>query len=443
VLAASAANAGSAALALVAVVLVGDHGRWPASAAVACATVFACAALVGLVCWVRHARRLEAAAHRAHRLLTVFERVEDGVAWEIAPDGTITAISPAVTQLSGHDPGELIGRNFNELMPASERQRAADLLVLASISGQGWSDEPFVYLRADGSAARLLSSGVAHVGAGGRVERFSGALRLATTEDDGCCDQQTMQARIDRVITERLLHTVFQPIVDLVSGAVVGVEALTRFDHEPTRTPDVWFAEANATARGVELELLAVETALTTAATLPGDVYVSINVSPAAIANSDLATIVDRCGFDPTRLVVEVTEHVQVSDYRPVSAGLEALRNRGTRVAVDDAGAGYSSLTHVLRLQPHFIKLDRSLIEAINIDQRRRALVAAVNAFALEVGANVIAEGVETAEELDTLTSLNLRYGQGYLFGEPSTSGIWAAIGPSHRPDGVRTDQSA
>jgi EAL domain-containing protein (putative c-di-GMP-specific phosphodiesterase class I) len=118
---------------------------------------------------------------------------------------------------------------------------------------------------------------------------------------------------------------------------------------------------------------------------------------------------------------VELTEHTAVEDYDALDAALRPLREDGLRIAVDDAGAGYATFRHILRLAPDVIKLDRSLISGIDVDPARRALAGAVVAFAGEVRATVVAEGIEQSAELTVVLDLGVDAGQGYLFSRPST----------------------
>lgn len=212
--------------------------------------------------------------------------------------------------------------------------------------------------------------------------------------------------------------TIFhQPIEALSPRGVIGFECLSRFAGEPLRTPDVWFAEAEEVGLRTELELAAMRLALASARPLPDDVYVSINASPATLLDERFhALLAEVTG---SRLVVEITENATVDDYRTLAEALKPLRDRGFRLAVDDAGAGYSSMQHILQLRPDFIKLDMSLTRDIDRDPARRALAAALIGFAHDVGSRIVAEGVETAEELGTLQSLGADAVQGYLIGRP------------------------
>lgn len=250
--------------------------------------------------------------------------------------------------------------------------------------------------------------------------------------------------RLETVLADGTLTTAFQPIHDLQDGGIVGVEALSRFPGDPPRPPDVWFSEAHQIGRGPDLELLALRTALRNAADLPHRWYVSVNVAPATLTDPTLLATLRDSPVDPNRIVVELTEHAEVHDYPALRAAVASLRASGVRLAVDDAGAGYSSLRHILDLEPDFIKLDRTLITDIDQDRARRALVAAVVVFALELGSTVIAEGIERHSEMDTLRTLAVDGAQGYFLGRPSTDPQqWQRWAESTIPGRTTPEQAA
>lgn len=223
--------------------------------------------------------------------------------------------------------------------------------------------------------------------------------------------------RISALIDQRLLPMAFQPIVGLLDERVVGVEALARFPGHPTRTPDRWFSEAAAVGLGVELEVLAVASALRAFEVLPTDCYLSVNVSPRAAASPLLAELLASAPLH--RVVLEITEHQRIGDYEGLNRCLGPLREAGVRIAVDDAGSGFASFRHVLKMQPDIIKLDTSLVHEIDSDSLLRALSYSLTAFASALDAEVIAEGVEAEREADALRFLGVRYAQGYHFGRP------------------------
>ena len=141
------------------------------------------------------------------------------------------------------------------------------------------------------------------------------------------------------------------------------------------------------------------------------------------------ADFLDTVGRDAKRAVIEITEHAPVEDYDALNDALKAFRAEGGRLAVDDAGAGFSSLRHILRLAPDFIKLDGALTRGIDTDQTRRALGAALISFASEIGVPIIAEGIETQEEVDALRALKVTCGQGFFLGEPAPLAAMRATG--------------
>ncbi|WP_288380035.1 EAL domain-containing protein [uncultured Massilia sp.] len=227
--------------------------------------------------------------------------------------------------------------------------------------------------------------------------------------------------RLGSVIDGRLLGIVYQPIVDLADGSLLGVEALARFPTEPERGPDLWFEEAHRVARGAELELLAIELAGARLAMLPPHAYLALNVSPATILCGSLAARL--AGVPLARVVLEITEHAPIGEYAALADALAPLRAAGLRLAIDDAGSGYASFRHILQLQPDIIKLDRSLIRDIDSDAGRRALAAALTGFAKATACRVVAEGIETPAELATLRALGVDAGQGWLLGRPAAIG--------------------
>lgn len=222
--------------------------------------------------------------------------------------------------------------------------------------------------------------------------------------------------RIARVLGGTGLGMVLQPIVRLATMQPEGAEALARFDVPPAR-PDVWFAEAVHLGLEVPLEMAAVNATLALLDRLPPQIYLSVNVSPATLCSSDLDAALAR--VDAGRVVVELTEHASVPEYDRLKDSVDRLRGRGARLAVDDAGAGFASFRHILSLRPDIIKFDRHMVRHLDVDPARQALVGALVAFAGEVNATLVAEGIEEPGQLDMLMRLGVGYGQGFLLARP------------------------
>ena len=229
-------------------------------------------------------------------------------------------------------------------------------------------------------------------------------------------EQEDRRSRVQQLLDRRDISMVFQPIVDLMSSRVAGLEALARFTAQPQRRPDEWFTEATNAGLGAELELLAISTALAHLDQLPEGAYLSVNVSPRTALDPRLSELISPRAAD---IVLELTEHAPVAQYDDLLAALTQLRTAGMRLAVDDAGSGYASLQHILRLQPDIIKLDIDLIRGIDNDPARQSLAAALVLFGNKIDAAITAEGIETIEELRALQRLQVPFGQGYYLGRP------------------------
>jgi diguanylate cyclase (GGDEF)-like protein len=211
------------------------------------------------------------------------------------------------------------------------------------------------------------------------------------------------------------IRTQFQPIARLGDGAIVGYEALSRARAAPDVPPDVWLADADACGLGIDVQLACL-TAAATYGPPPADALLFVNASPGVLLDVRFEEI--RRKFGPH--VIEVTEHEPVHDYDVLVRRLEALAVGGTLLAIDDVGAGYANMAHVLQLNPAYIKIDRSLVSGLHQDRRRQALVAAFVAFARAVGATTIAEGVESVAELEAARAIGVDLGQGFLLGRPA-----------------------
>ncbi|WP_432492473.1 EAL domain-containing protein [Kineococcus gypseus] len=218
------------------------------------------------------------------------------------------------------------------------------------------------------------------------------------------------------------LHT--QPIVELSSGAVAGYEALSRFDGTRLGTrlvagSDRWFAAAEHWGVNAELQARVLATAVAMRAVLPADTFLTVNVEPHLLADARVAgALLEHA--DLTRLVVELTEHSRAEDPALLVRRLDELRGRGAMIAMDDAGTGYAGLSQLLALRPHVVKLDRELISGIDADPVKRALLEVLGDLVGRMDGWVLAEGIETLEELDTVVGMGVALGQGYALARPA-----------------------
>ncbi|MBW3665269.1 MAG: EAL domain-containing protein [Actinobacteria bacterium] len=228
-------------------------------------------------------------------------------------------------------------------------------------------------------------------------------------------DDRETRARIETVLGQvDGVQMMFQPIIDMATGAVAGVEALARFSDSEMRPPDVWFSDAARVGLGEQLEQLAVIRALRGLKQLPVECYLAVNLSPDTVAAGGLRPLLGR--VDLRRVVLEITEHAAVHDYNRVQTMLRPFRDAGARLAIDDVGSGFASLRHVLRLEPEIIKIDRSLVTEVADDPAQRAVAAAFGKLAAALGTKLVAEGVEDTPTLNVLAEAGITHAQGWLF---------------------------
>jgi EAL domain-containing protein (putative c-di-GMP-specific phosphodiesterase class I)/FixJ family two-component response regulator len=279
--------------------------------------------------------------------------------------------------------------------------------------------KPFDHVETLSRVRNLLETGALYQSVQRHNARLRAELAERTEKDQRrSAERRRRRARIERILRDDALSMVFQPIVALDGGGLVGVEALARFERHPDRPPDEWFAEAAAVGLGPELELAAVQAAVRRFDEVPAPLFMSVNASADTAVHDDLGALL--ATVPASRLILELTEHTRIEDYGPVLAGMELHRREGVRIAVDDTGAGYAGLQHILRLRPDVIKLDLDLTRGIHVDPARRALAVSLKTFAHELGAVVVAEGIEVREELETLQALGVPWGQGFHLGRPT-----------------------
>ncbi|WP_051181151.1 EAL domain-containing protein [Arthrobacter sp. TB 26] len=241
--------------------------------------------------------------------------------------------------------------------------------------------------------------------------------------------RESMSLRIEKVLQGRMLVTAFQPIRELSTGRVVGVEAFTRFVSDGSDPAGEWFAAAAKAQLGSELELAALESALNSAVHLPAHLYVALKLSPATCLDPLLPGLLEESMVAVDRVVLELTD--ALADMQPANAladmqpaaladALAPLRKRGLRLAVDHVGSHFDSIRQIRQICPDFIKLDRNLVAGIETDPLRHAFGEVMTDFAEQLGAVLIAEGIETSDELAAVAGLGVTTGQGYHLGRPT-----------------------
>jgi diguanylate cyclase (GGDEF)-like protein len=230
---------------------------------------------------------------------------------------------------------------------------------------------------------------------------------------------------IERILHEQNIRTVYQPIVSLADGSIYGYEGLTRGPLDSSlHSPIELFDAAQRAGYLYQLERLAREKAIRHSFS-DKQQMLFINVSSHIIYDprftpGQTLEVLQQCGLKPNNVVFEITERSSIEDFKMAKMVLEHYRSQGYRIAIDDAGAGYSSLQAIAELHPDFIKIDRSLIQHIHQDKMKEHIVETFVAFAEKMQVKLVAEGIEHSDELIKLTRLGIHLGQGFLLGRPA-----------------------
>lgn len=241
------------------------------------------------------------------------------------------------------------------------------------------------------------------------AERIESSL-----EDD--INRHQARTRVESMLDGHGVSTFQQPIVSLETGQPVGVECLSRFPDLTKRGPDAWFEDAELVGLGKELEITAVRCALDTFGHIPEGMYATVNVSPQTVASGALRELLETA--EAKNLVIEITEHCQVTDFDELAREISALK-AFAKIAIDDVGTGYSGLRHIVDLQPDILKMDMVLTRGIEADPARKAMTAALVQLARDIGCTLVAEGIETEHEARVMKKLGVDCGQGYLYSRP------------------------
>ncbi|MFT4173011.1 MAG: EAL domain-containing protein [Rhodocyclaceae bacterium] len=224
-------------------------------------------------------------------------------------------------------------------------------------------------------------------------------------------------SQIQGLIANAAVNTVYQPIYTIASGRLQGFECLSRFPTMSPPDPEPWFKNARAVGLLDALQMHAIEIALAPALADRSDIRLNINGSPELIVSGKLMALLKSTGF--RHVTVEITEHDEILEYAPVIDAVAELRSQGAKLAIDDAGAGISSMRHILLLKPDVVKLDASIVRGVDHDTARQSLIHGLVRFCHHLGSTVTAEGVETRAELLALGELHVDQAQGMYLGVP------------------------
>lgn len=244
---------------------------------------------------------------------------------------------------------------------------------------------------------------------------------------------------LNRVSSGDGVAAAYQPIVDTARGVIAGYEGLSRFDLPTGTGPEELFRATRRVGRSAEIESMCLRAVLADRRSIPTNCFLTVNVSPDVLGD-ELIRQVWRENPDLRGVIVEITEQTAIESYTALEPDLDRLRGQGALIAVDDAGSGYAGLTHILDLKPALIKLDRELIRGIDADEAKRALVDMLGTFANRIDCWLLAEGIETEAEYDTITALGVPLAQGYYLAHPGPA--WPALDATIIPAALAPQES-
>jgi PAS domain S-box-containing protein len=364
------------------------------------------------------------------------EHLDLAIVYEFRHDGSVVPIGQSVPAEAPIRPHQPLPDSWAKYLRESATgpwidewpQRTSDDPFL-----QGWLDvgmtcAAFVpFGRGSETHGLLVAATTSAIGSAGvarwlpSLTQFAAAGAALLVQELGARRRdEDARAKILAISTDEALSPVFQPIVSFESGETLGFEALTRFrDGSP---PDQRFAEAEACGLGGLLERAAIQKAFREAGTLPAHAWIGVNVSPQRLFEQETLDLLSTSG---RRVVVEITERSPIDDYDRIRTALARL-GATVDVAVDDAGAGFASLRHILELHPRYVKLDMQLVRGVDGDPVRQALIAGMVHFARQAGCILIAEGIETDAERRSIAMLGVSLAQGFLFATPAPADHWS-----------------
>jgi EAL domain-containing protein (putative c-di-GMP-specific phosphodiesterase class I) len=256
------------------------------------------------------------------------------------------------------------------------------------------------------------------------LQLIEDAKRMAEFQDYRM--QVKSKEMLQEIILREDVRTVFQPIIDLNTRETLGYEGLTRGPQGTEyESPYMLFDVANESDLLFELDRLCRRSALTSAASLKRDAKLFVNLLPTTIRDPEfqgerMLEFLEANNLTPSRIVLEITERLAIENYDLFLEAMKVFTDLGFSIAIDDMGAGYSGLEKIVHMNPQYLKFDLMMVRDIDTSFVKREMLKAIHSLASNVGAHVIAEGIEKVEELETLLELEIPYGQGFLFARPT-----------------------
>ncbi|MFB9330126.1 EAL domain-containing protein [Paenibacillus aurantiacus] len=318
------------------------------------------------------------------------------------------------------------------------------LLELASRLKRDWEPSFRSVASSDLSPGMALHTGIAYLrDIGQRANSswwYEGMKRALVHGQHLFATERSMKLRLFEQLTrKRMLYPVFQPIISLRDESVYGYEALSRFPaNRWFAGPQQLFDFASREGMVYVLDRLARERAIESSEGLAGGQKLFINLTAQIMDDPQFTpgqtlSLLAKMGLSAHHVVFEITERSSIEDFEAAKRTLDHYRSQGFQIAIDDAGAGYSSLQSIVELQPDFIKIDRSLIRGIHADAVKGHIVHTFTEFASKMGSAIIAEGIETEEELSFIRGMGVPLAQGYHLGRPQGAIIAGQQGEKER----------
>ncbi len=269
----------------------------------------------------------------------------------------------------------------------------------------------------------FIGTGIVQPGPAVRARRalyrtIDEALEAATSDRDRLVRRQGRALR--QILADRQISTVYQPILDVRARRVRGYEALSRGPEGEFRDPGLMFRVAYEADLVMQLDAVCREQAVRRFPELDDDQFLFINMEPQSIFDPKLPAAIPARRTE--NVVFEITEHAAIADFATFRQSVQLVRQAGFRFAIDDVGSAYSGLRVIAGIEPNFIKLDMELTRNAHNQRVKMELVRAIAGFCLETGVPLIAEGIETAEELHTVLDMGIGLVQGFLLGRPSAT---------------------